>query len=130
MIGTGGKTITAITEETGVKIDIENDGTLFISSVKQEGLEKAIKLIERICEEVEEGKVYEGLVTGIKEFGAFIEILPKTSGLLHVSQISHKRVAKVSDVLKMGDKIKVKVVNIDNSGRIRLSAKAVEKDKS
>ena len=128
VIGSGGKTINSITEETGVKIDIEDDGTLFISSMKKEGLQKAKKIIEGICEEVEEGKIYEGLVTGIKDFGAFVEILPKTSGLLHISQISHERIGQVSDVLKEGDKIKVKVLNVEGNGRIRLSAKAVEED--
>ena len=128
VIGSGGKTINSITEETGVKIDIEDDGTLFISSTKKDGLQKAIKIIEGICEEVEEGKIYEGLVTGIKDFGAFVEILPKTSGLLHISQISHKRINQVSDVLKEGDKVKVKVLNVEGNGRIRLSAKAVEDD--
>ncbi|MCY4321020.1 MAG: polyribonucleotide nucleotidyltransferase [Bdellovibrionaceae bacterium] len=126
VIGSGGKTINSITEETGVKIDIEDDGTLFISSVNKEGLLKAKKIIEGICEEVEEGKIYEGVVTGIKDFGAFVEILPKTSGLLHISQISHKRIAQVSDVLKEGDKVKVKVLNVEGNGRIRLSAKAIE----
>ncbi len=130
VIGSGGKTINSITEETGVKIDIEDDGTLFISSAKKEGLEKAVEIIEGICEEVEEGKVYEGLVTGIKDFGAFVEILPKTSGLLHISQISHKRIEQVSDVLKEGDKVKVKVLNVEGNGRIRLSAKAVNEDSS
>ena len=128
VIGSGGKTINSITEETGVKIDIEDDGTLFISSTKKDGLQKAIKIIEGICEEVEEGKIYEGLVTGIKDFGAFVEILPKKSGLLHISQISHKRIDQVSDVLKEGDKVKVKVLNVEGNGRIRLSAKAVEDD--
>ena len=128
VIGSGGKTINSITEETGVKINIEDDGTLFISSINKEGLAKAKKIIEGICEEVEEGKVYEGVVTGIKEFGAFVEILPKTSGLLHISQISHKRIAQVTDVLKEGDKVKVKVLNVEGNGRIRLSAKAVEEN--
>ena len=128
VIGSGGKTINSITEETGVKIDIEDDGTLFISSLNREGLEKAKEIIEGICEEVEEGKVYEGVVTGIKEFGAFVEILPKTSGLLHISQISHKRIAQVADVLKEGDKVKVKVLNVEENGRIRLSAKAVKEN--
>jgi len=128
VIGSGGKTINSITEETGVKIDIEDDGTLFISSTQKEGLQKAKEIIEGICEEVQEGKIYEGLVTGIKEFGAFVEILPKTSGLLHISQISHKRIGQVSDVLKEGDKVKVKVLNVENNGRIRLSAKAIKEE--
>ena len=128
VIGGGGKTINSITEETGVKIDIEDDGTLFISSSDKEGLAKAKKIIEGICEEVEEGKIYEGVVTGIKDFGAFVEILPKTSGLLHISQISNKRIGQVTDVLQEGDKVKVKVLNVEGNGRIRLSAKAVEEN--
>ena len=107
VIGSGGKTINSITEETGAKINVEDDGTLFISSTNKEGLDKAVKIVEGICEEVEEGKIYEGLVTGIKDFGAFVEIFSKTSGLLHISQISHKRINQVSDVLKEGDKVKV-----------------------
>ena len=130
VIGSGGKTINSITEETGAKINIEDDGTLFISSPKKEGLEKAIQIIEGICEEVEEGKIYEGTVTGIKDFGAFVEILPKTSGLLHISQISNKRIHQVSDVLKEGDKVKVKVLNVEGNGRIRLSAKVLEENPS
>ena len=128
VIGSGGKTINSITDETGVKIDIEDDGTLFISSSNKEGLAKAKEIIEGICEEVEEGKIYEGTVTGIKEFGAFVEILPKTSGLLHISQISNKRIGQVTDVLKEGDKVKVKVLNVEGNGRIRLSAKEVEEN--
>ena len=128
VIGSGGKTINSITEDTGVKIDIEDDGTLFISSSRKENLKKAVKIIQGICEEVEEGKVYDGLVTGIKDFGAFVEILPKTSGLLHISQISHKRIDQVSDVLKEGDRVKVKVLNVEGNGRIRLSAKAVDEN--
>ncbi len=126
VIGSGGKTINSITEETGAKIDIKDDGTLLISSLQKEGVQKAKKIIEGICEEAQEGKIYEGLVTGIKEFGAFVEILPKTSGLLHISQISHKRIDQVSDVLKEGDKVRVKVLSVEGNGRIRLSAKAVK----
>ncbi|MBC6415399.1 MAG: polyribonucleotide nucleotidyltransferase [Bdellovibrionales bacterium] len=129
VIGSGGKTINSITEETGVKIDIEDDGTLFISSPNLKGLKTAKKIIEGICEEVEQGKIYEGLVTGIKEFGAFVEILPKTSGLLHISEISEQRIGRVSDVLKEGDKVKVKVLNVEGNGRIRLSKKAVDKNR-
>ena len=125
IIGPGGKMINSITEETGVKINIEDDGTLFISSPSKGQIVKAREIIESICEEVEEGKIYEGLVTGIKEFGAFVEILPKTSGLLHISQISKERINQVTDVLNEGDKVKVKVLSVDDNGRIRLSAKAV-----
>lgn len=126
VIGSGGKVINGITEETGVKINIEDDGRLFISSPNQESITKAKEIINGICEEAEEGKIYEGIVTGIKEFGAFVEILPKTSGLLHISQISRQRINQVEDVLKEGDKVKVKVLSVDTNGRIRLSAKAVD----
>ena len=128
VIGSGGKTINSITEQTGVKIDIKDDGTLFISSQNLEGLKAAKKTIEGICEDVEVGKVYEGLITGIKEFGAFVEVLPKTSGLLHISEIANKRIDKVTDVLKEGDKVKVKVLSIENNGKIRLSKKAVDNE--
>ena len=126
VIGSGGKVINKITEDTGVKIDIEDDGTLFLSSSSGKGIAEARKIINGICEDPEEGKIYEGRVTGIKDFGAFVEILPKTEGLLHISQISKHRINQVSDVLKEGDKIKVKVLNVESNGRIRLSAKAVK----
>ena len=126
VIGSGGKVINGIKDETGANIDINDDGTLFISSPSKEGIEKAISIIEGICAEAEEGKIYEGKVTGIKEFGAFVEILPNTSGLLHISQISKKRIDQVSDVLKEGDTIKVKVLNVESNGRIRLSRKELE----
>ena len=128
VIGSGGKTINSITEQTGVKIDIKDDGTLFISSQNLEGLKAAKKTIEGICEDVEVGKIYEGLITGIKEFGAFVEVLPKTSGLLHISEIANKRIDKVTDVLKEGDKVRVKVLSIENNGKIRLSKKAVDNE--
>ncbi len=126
IIGSGGKTINSIMSETGAKVDINDDGTVFVSSPSKAGVDKALEIIQGICEEVEEGKVYEGIVTGIKEFGAFVEILPKTSGLLHISQISNERVEQVTDVLKEGDRIKVKVLNVESNGRIRLSSKALE----
>jgi len=129
VIGSGGKTINSITEQTGVKIDIKDDGTLFISSQNLEGLKSAKKIIEGICEEVEAGKIYEGVVTGIKEFGAFVEVLPKTSGLLHISEIANKRIDKVTDVLKEGEKVRVKVLSIEHNGKIRLSKKAVDNEK-
>ena len=125
VIGPGGKVINGITEETGVKINIEDDGTLFLSSTSKDQIARAKEIIDGICEEVEEGKIYEGRVTGIKEFGAFVEILPKTSGLLHISQISNKRIDQVTDVLSEGDMVKVKVLSVESNGRIRLSAKAV-----
>ena len=130
IIGSGGKTINKITEETQVKINIEDDGTLFICAPAKENLEKARSIIEGICEDPEEGKIYDGTVTGIKEFGAFVEILPNTSGLLHISQISKERINEVSDVLKLGDKVRVKVLQVEGNGRIKLSVKAVKEDES
>ena len=128
VIGSGGKTINSITEQTGVKIDIKDDGTLFVSSQNLEGLKTAKKIIEGICEDVEVGKIYEGVITGIKEFGAFVEVLPKTSGLLHISEIANKRINKVTDVLKEGEKVRVKVLSIENNGKIRLSKKAADNE--
>ena len=125
VIGPGGKVINGITEETGVKINIEDDGTIYLASPSVEGIEKAKKIIEDITAEAEVGRIYEGVVDGVRDFGAFVEILPKTSGLLHISQISKNRINEVSDVLKEGDRVKVKVLNVDESGKIRLSAKAV-----
>ena len=126
VIGSGGKVINSIAERTGAKINIQDDGTLFVSSPSAEGVKQAIEIINGICEEVVEGKIYDGTVTGIKDFGAFVEILPNSSGLLHISQISQKRIDKVSDVLKEGDRVKVKVLAVEANGRIKLSVKAIE----
>ncbi len=129
VIGPGGKTITSIIEETGVKIDIEKDGEVFIMSPDKELGQKAKDMILTIVKEVEEGEIYEGKVTRIMNFGAFVEILPKKEGLVHISNIAHERVEKVEDVLKIGDIVKVKVTEIDKQGRINLSRKAlIEKE--
>ena len=125
VIGPGGKTITSIIEETGVKIDIEKDGEVFIMSPDRELGQKAKDMILTIVKEVEEGEIYEGKVTRIMNFGAFVEILPKKEGLVHISNIAHERVEKVEDVLKIGDIVKVKVSEIDKQGRINLSRKAL-----
>lgn len=124
VIGAGGKIINKIIEETGVKIDIEQDGTVFIASSNAEMNEKAKSIIEGIVREVVVGETYLGTVRRIEKFGAFVEILPGKDGLVHISQISTERVAKVEDVLKIGDQITVKVTEIDNQGRINLSRKA------
>jgi polyribonucleotide nucleotidyltransferase len=123
VIGPGGKVIRAIIEETGVKIDVEDDGTIFVASSDQNAMRRAIELIEGIIVEAQVGKIYKGTVRRIVDFGAFVEILPGTDGLLHVSQIGPGRVHRVSDVLKEGDVIPVKVLEIDKSGKIRLSRK-------
>ena len=128
VIGTGGKVINKIIEETGVKIDIEDDGTIFVAGVDQEKLDQAIKIIEDITAEVELNRVYMGKVTKILQFGALVEILPGKEGLLHISKISNERVKKVEDVLEVGDDILVKVTEIGNEdGKFSLSAKDVMK---
>ncbi|WP_127580708.1 polyribonucleotide nucleotidyltransferase [Paenibacillus koleovorans] len=124
VIGAGGKIINKIIEETGVKIDIEQDGRVFIASSNEQMNEKARTIIEGIVREVIVGETYLGTVKRIEKFGAFVEILPGKEGLVHISQISTERVAKVEDVLKLGDQITVKVTEIDNQGRVNLSRKA------
>ena len=127
VIGPGGKVIQSITKETGVKIDIQDDGTVSIASNDAESTEKALKIIKGITEEAEIGKIYNGVVKRLADFGAFVEILPGTDGLVHISQLSNERVNDVSDVVSEGDEVKVKVIDIDRQGRIRLSMKeAVE----
>ncbi len=125
VIGKGGATIRSITEQTGANIDIEDDGTIKIASVDSAAGEEALRLIEQITADVEVGKVYEGKVAKLMDFGAFVTILPGKDGLVHISQISDERVENVSDKLSEGDVIKVKVLEIDKQGRIRLSMKAV-----
>lgn len=123
IIGPGGKTINAIVEKTGVKIDIDDEGQVFIASTDMEGAEAARKEIELLTKDVEVGEVYEGKVTRIMNFGAFIEILPGKEGLLHISKMAKGRVEKVEDVMNVGDTVKVKVTEIDSQDRINLSRK-------
>ncbi len=125
VIGAGGKIINKIIEETGVKIDIEQDGRVYIASSNSEMNEKARQIIEGIVREVIVGETYLGTVKRIEKFGAFVEILPGKEGLVHISQLSTERVGKVEDVVKIGDTITVKVTEIDNQGRVNLSRKAV-----
>ncbi|MGM1045237.1 polyribonucleotide nucleotidyltransferase [Paenibacillus uliginis N3/975] len=125
VIGAGGKIINKIIEETGVKIDIEQDGRVFIASSNAEMNQKALSIIEGIVREVAVGEIYTGTVKRIEKFGAFVEILPNKDGLVHISQLSTERVAKVEDVVAIGDVITVKVTEIDQQGRINLSRKAV-----
>jgi len=127
VIGPGGKMIRSIVETSGAKIDIEDDGTVMIASVDGAAGQKALEMIEALTEEAEVNKVYMGTVRRITNFGAFIEILPGTDGLLHISEIDHSHVAKVEDYLRLGDKIEVKVIAIDPEGKIRLSRKALLK---
>lgn len=125
IIGPGGKTIKKIVDETGAKIDIEEDGRIYIAAINSEQAAKAIDIINGITAEAEVGKVYTGKVTRLMAFGAFVEILPGKEGLVHISQLSTERVNKVEDVVSVGDEIVVKVTEIDQKGRINLSRKAV-----
>jgi polyribonucleotide nucleotidyltransferase len=125
VIGKGGATIRALTEETGCTIDIGEDGTITIASTDGDKAEFAKKRITEITAEAEIGKVYEGAITKILDFGALVNILPGKDGLLHISQIAHQRVEKVEDFLKEGQVIKVKVMETDEKGRIKLSLKAL-----
>ncbi len=128
IIGPGGKTIKKIIDETGVKIDIEDDGKVFIAAVDVKAAERALKIINNLTREVEVGEIYLGKVQRITTFGAFIEILPGKEGLCHISQLALERVEKVEDVVSVGDEILVKVTEIDRQGRINLSRKEVLKE--
>ena len=127
VIGTGGKIINAIIDETGVQIDIEDDGSVFITSPDAAAAKKAQEWIDNLTHEVKAGEVFQAKITRIMNFGAFAEILPGQEGLIHISELADRRVEKVEDVVKIGDIIPVKVKEIDNQGRINLSAKAVTK---
>jgi polyribonucleotide nucleotidyltransferase len=126
VIGKGGSVIRAMTEETGASIDIDNDGTVRIASVDGESGREALRRIELITADVEVGRIYEGKVAKLMDFGAFVTILPGKDGLVHISQISNERVEKVSDKLAEGDVVQVKVLEVDRQGRVRLSMKDVE----
>ncbi|MDC1097521.1 polyribonucleotide nucleotidyltransferase [Gammaproteobacteria bacterium] len=128
VIGKGGVTIRAISEATGAAIDIDDDGTIKIATSDLSAAEEARRRIEQITADVEAGTIYEGKVVRLMDFGAFVNILPGKDGLVHISQISEERVANVSDKLSEGDLVKVKVLEVDKQGRIRLSMKAVESD--
>ena len=123
IIGPGGKVIRGIIEATGVKMDVEDDGTVTIASIDEAASRKAIEMVQKIAAEAEIGKIYKGTVRKIVDFGAFVEIFPGTDGLVHISQLAPERVRRVSDVLKEGDEVMVKVLEIDRQGKIRLSRK-------
>ena len=124
IIGPGGKVIRRIIEETGAKIEVEDDGSLLIASVDQEAGERAMEMIKSIIEEPEIGKLYHGTVKNTLSFGAFVEILPRVEGLVHISELDHKRVERVEDIVRVGDKVWVKLIGIDDQNRIKLSRKA------
>jgi polyribonucleotide nucleotidyltransferase len=125
VIGPGGKIVKSIVAATGVKIDIEDDGRIHISSADQKAANEAIRMINEIVAEPEIGMVYHGTVKKIMDFGAFVEILPGTDGLVHISELAHERVKNVTDVLKEGDELDVKVLDIDRQGKIRLSRRVL-----
>jgi polyribonucleotide nucleotidyltransferase len=125
VIGPGGKTIRKIISETGAKIDVEDDGTVFIASTDAEGSQKAIEMVKALTEDAEIGKVYTGTVRRVTDFGAFVEILPGKDGLVHISQLADYHVPSVGDVVRVGDEIMVMVIDVDAEGKIRLSRRAV-----
>ena len=125
VIGAGGKVITKIIDETGVKIDIEQDGEVFIAGTDMDMINLAKKKIEDIVAEVELNAIYKGKVTRIVNFGAFVELLPGKEGLLRIGNIAHERIEKVEDVLNVGDEVEVKVTEIDEKGRVNVSRKVL-----
>ena len=129
VIGPGGKVIKKIVSDTGVKIDIDDDGTVSVASNDSVALQKALDIIAAITAEAEVGKIYQGKITRLMNFGAFCEILPNKEGLIHVSELSNQFVKNVEDVVKVGDEVTVKVIEIDNMKRINLSIKQAQKIK-
>ena len=121
VIGPGGKTIKGIIDQTGVAIDVEDDGTVNVASSDSDAVKKALDIIRGLTAEPEIGAIYDGVVKRIADFGAFVEILPNTDGLVHISEIAHERVERVEDVLKEGDKVQVKVISVDREGKVRLT---------
>ena len=125
VIGPGGRIIRSIVDETGAKIEVDNDGSVMIASSNKEKIDKAVEIIQRLTEEATIGEIYTGTVKKVMDFGAFVEIFPGTNGLVHISQLAPGHTNKVSDVVKEGDQVTVKVIDIDHTGKIRLSRKAV-----
>ena len=123
LIGPGGKNIRRITEISGAQIDIEEDGTVLIFATNKESMEIAVREVNMISAEIEEGEIYHGTVTGVKEFGAFVEVLPGRDGLVHISELADFRVNSVDDICRVGDPMTVKCIGIDDRGRIKLSRK-------
>ena len=123
IIGPGGKTIKGIVDQTGVSIDVEDDGSVNVASADGEGLRKALEIIEGLTAEPEVGKIYDGVVRRIADFGCFVEILPNWDGLVHISELAYGRTERVEDICKEGDPLKVKVLSVDQDGKVRLSHK-------
>ncbi len=130
LIGPGGKMIRSIQEATGAMIEVEDDGTVTVASASAEGAEEALKRVEALTASVEVGRIYKGRVASVKDFGAFIEILPGKDGLCHISELSDQYVSSVSDVCKVGDELEVKVILIDDQDRVKLSRKAVLRERA
>ncbi len=130
LIGPGGKNIRAIQEETGATIDVDDDGTVIVASANAESAKACLRRVEALTETVKIGKVYEGRVTSVKDFGAFVEILPGKDGLCHISELADGYVSSVGDVCRVGDVLQVKVIAIDDQDRVKLSRKAAMRDQS
>ena len=126
MIGTGGKVIREIVEKTGAKIDISDDGTVKVASASGESIKAALNWIKSIASDPEVGIIYEGTVVKVMDFGAFVNFFGSKDGLVHISQLSKGRVAKTTDVVKEGDKVKVKLLGFDDRGKVRLSMRIVD----
>ena len=125
VIGPGGKYIKSIEAETGAKVEIDDDGTILIACLDMERAERALEMVEAVSAEVKVGKTYNGRVSSVKDFGAFIEVVPGQDGLCHISELDTEYVRSAADVVKVGDTVRVKVILIDDQGRIKLSRKAV-----
>ena len=125
LIGPGGKTIRSIVEETGATVDVENDGTVFVGASDGEIADRAIGMIERLTKDIEVGESFKGKVVRTTDFGAFVELAPGRDGMVHISELAHYRVGTVEDVVKVGDEVEVLVTDIDPTGRIRLSRRAL-----
>ena len=125
VIGPGGKTIKGIVDQTGVAIDVEDDGTVNIASADPEAVKKAIAIIESLTREPEVGTIYKGKVTRVTDFGAFVEVIPGTDGLLHISEMAHTRVERVEDIMKEGDEVEVKLISVERDGKLRLSRREI-----
>jgi polyribonucleotide nucleotidyltransferase len=129
LIGPGGKNIKALQAETGTDINIEEDGTVRIYGSRQEGVERALYLIDRMFKEIEVGETYEGKIVSTKEFGAFMEVLPGKDGLIHISELAEGRTQKTEDVVKVGDIVTAKCIGIDDKGRVKMSMRAAARDR-